>query len=265
MNNMPPMNQFNFVFPPNINQFNPFQNNFMAQNPININNMIPNYENRIRELEDKIKEKDIQITYLQEQLNNLMAQNSININNMIPNYENRIKLLEDKIKEKDLQIAYLQEQLNQKSDCISVAIQINDQIIQKIKCYKSQKASIIGEKLNLKNENIILTYNYKPIEHTKTIEENGIYDGAIINLTHQLYNVNFNKDGNDCIIPLDGECPLKTAIISYCEKYGEKNLYFDALNKKITFIFRSILDILDETPIKNIFNKCSNPKVNVLF
>ena len=87
----------------------------------------------------------------------------------------------------------------------------------------------------------------------------------IINLTHQLYNVNFNKDGNDCIIPLDGECPLKTAIISYCEKYGEKNLYFDALNKKITFIFRSILDILDETPIKNIFNKCSNPKVNVLF
>ena len=37
MNNMPPMNQFNFIFPQNINQFNPFQNNFMAQNPININ------------------------------------------------------------------------------------------------------------------------------------------------------------------------------------------------------------------------------------
>ena len=58
MNNMPPMNQFNILFPPNINQFNPFQNNFMAPNPININNMILNYENRISSLENEIKEKD---------------------------------------------------------------------------------------------------------------------------------------------------------------------------------------------------------------
>ena len=66
------------------------------------------------------------------------------------------------------------------------------------------------------------------------------------------------------MISLDGECPIKTAIISYCEKNGEKNLYFDALNKKITFIYRDIIYILDDIPIKNIFNKNFNPRVTVL-
>ena len=230
MNNMPPMNQFNILFPPNINQFNPFQNNFMAPNPININNMILNYENRIRSLENEIKEKDKRIAYLQEQLNQSYKSKVIDENQIV-----------------------------QENGDILVAIQLN---IQKIKCFKNQNASIIEKKLNL--QNIKITYNYKPIEYTKTIEENGIYDGSIINLTNQIYNIDFEKYGKHCLISLDGECPIKTAIISYCEKNGEKNLYFDALNKKITFIYRDIIYILDDIPIKNIFNKNFNPRVTVL-
>ena len=54
--------------------------------------------------------------------------------------------------------------------------------IQNIKCYKNQKASIIEQKLRSKEN--ILTYNYKPIELNKTIKENGIIEGSIINLTN---------------------------------------------------------------------------------
>ena len=134
--------------------------------------------------------------------------------------------------------------------------------IQNIKCYKNQKASIIEQKLRSKEN--ILTYNYKPIELNKTIKENGIIEGSIINLTNQIYNIDFLKGGNHYLVPLDGECPLKIAIISFCEKCGEPELYYNALNNKNNFYYRKMLNILDDTPIKNIFLTDFNPTVSVL-
>ena len=72
------------------------------------------------------------------------------------------------------------------------------------------------------------------------------------------------KGGNHYLVPLDGECPLKIAIISFCEKCAEPELYYNALNNKNNFYYRKMLNILDDTPIKNILLTDFNPRVSVL-
>lgn len=215
-------------------------------------------------------------------INNQQNLNFMNVN-PIQYYQNEIMKLKEIIrqkdyiiKQKDLQIADLNKKLNpeiipiqgvpiipnkhDKNSCVSLVIQAN---IRNIKCFKNQKASVIEEILNLKRIN--LTYNYKPISLNQTLEENGIYDGSIINLTNQVYNIDFSKDGNHCVIPLDGECPLKIAIISFCEKFGVKDLYSKALNDEIHFFCeKRLINILDNTPIKKIFKAGFNPRVLVL-
>ena len=235
------------------------QPNLMDETAIRIRNIIQPYENKIKELEEIIRQQNFEIAVLNEKLitTSLNAQNIIN--------------------QKDLQIADLNKKLvpniiqnqnfpnfqnapiKQEENCISVVIQSN---IKNIKCFKNQKASTIEDILNLKRIN--LTFNYKPISFNKTIEENGIYDGCIINLTNQVYNIDFNHGGNHWCVPLDGECPLKIAIISFCEKCGNPKLYGKALKKKIQFFYRESLNILADTPIKNIFGACFNPRVTVL-
>ena len=242
--NFPIMNQVPFSYNPNfmMNNMlnNPSQINLMAQPAINVKSIIQPYEKKIKELEEIIKKKNIEITALTQKLN-IYEKNGIIFNRPILN--NSINIPQN---------------IN-KNDEISIAIQFN---IKNIKCSKKQIASVIEDKLDLKNIN--LTFNYKPISFNETIEENGIYEGSIINITNQIYNIDFMRGENHCLINLDGECPFKVAVVSYCEKAKDPKLYYKALKNKITFLYIHRLNILDETPIKDIFRGYFNPRIYVL-
>ena len=61
------------------------------------------------------------------------------------------------------------------------------------------------------------------------------------------------RGGNHCSINLDGDFSFNVAVVSYWEKAKDTKLYYKALKSKITFLYRHILNILDQTIIKNIF------------
>ena len=104
----------------------------LDQTAQNIKEIIQPYENKIRELEEIIKQKDFEITVLKQKLKNFNA-NQININQM--NMLMSVMNLQEKGKE------------------ISVGLKIQDNKIIYAKCFEKEKASILREKLNLNDSN----------------------------------------------------------------------------------------------------------------
>ena len=213
----------------NNNEMNNIGNNnqsyFMNNNS---QNNIIQLQNEISQLKQIIIDKDKQIHDLTEKLNNI--RNSFNINqlNNLPS-EN-------------------------KNDEITIVIQSND-----FKCNKNVIAYSLINKLNHN-----LTINYRPIELNKTLEENEIYDGSIINITDQIYNLCFEKNGIRKTLPLDGNCPFSFAITFYFNRFDSMDLYHKALAKKIFFRYNNNnLDINDKTPINKIFKNYS-PLINII-
>ena len=205
------------------------QINLMNMNQ-NIQNIIQSYEFRIRELEELIKQKDIEIAYLQMKLNN-------NINTF------------------DNLMGNMMQYSDQNEFCISININAN------IKCPINAQASIIRDILNKRH----ISFNHKPISSTNTLQENGIKDGSIINIIDCFYNIDFIDRAEHCFITLDSDCSIKQAIKYFSEKKKIEGLYQIILEKKISFSFNYIkLNIQDETPIKNVFKYISEPKVLVL-
>ena len=187
--------------------------------------LIQNYENKIRELEEIIKQKDFEIIFLKQKLNINIPNNNINMMNPMMNMN--------------------MEPMFYPSNPDKISINIKSNLNYITNCFKSDKTSILKERL-------ILTYNYKPINKDVTIEENGITDGSIINVTDQIYTLHFKYKGSDYNVSLDGVCPLKQAIKIYCERF--KYDYQKVLNKNIYFIYNgSKMMIFNETPIKDVF------------
>ena len=182
--------------------------------------------------------------------------------------EKEISQLKQIIEQKDQQILFLNKKINnienikclpitKKDDEIKIGIHSE---IKRIRCNKNDKALALIKKLNSN-----LTINYRPINLNKTLEENGFYNDSIINMTEQIYNLNFEKkDRSRTPLPLDGNCPFSEAIIFYFNRLGKTDLYLQALSKKIYFKCNSKnLDINDKTPINKIFTSYS-PLINVI-
>ena len=205
--------------------------------------------------------------------NFLMNISAPNIKNLIRTYENRIRELKELIKQKDSEIFSLQQKLNIKSKKyynpfgnIDWQLYLNNDNISmningKIKCPKDAKSYLIKDKLL----NSYFTFNHKPISFNNTLEENGIKDGSIINITDFLYNIDFIDRGTHEEIILDGNCSIKQAIKYYSEKIGKKGVYQKILQDQIIFTYKNNkLNILDETPIKKVFNNIRDPFIIVI-
>ena len=237
-NNIMPMN-----FQPNL-MANPFQNN---------PNIIQQYENKIMELNNTISQlqieigqykeiiiqKDFEIISLKNKINNnimsgfnlmmMMMQNmnqqfnqSNNNNNNI-NMNNKPLLINNNIN------------INQNDTNNKITIMIESHI----KMWNLKKTEQAFSLLDI-FKNLHLTLNYKPINLFQTIEENGIYDGAIINISNNIYNLHFKgNNGQDWIIDLDEFCPFKQEIIYFCEKTGIKNIYQKVLEEKVWFAYNA--------------------------
>ena len=206
------------------------QPNLMDQTALNIKNIIQPYENKIRELEEIIKQKDFEILVLKQKLNNKSS--NINFMNMNPMMNMPF--------------------LNNDNE-ISITVQSN------IKLKKNDKASVLEYYSQF-------THDYMPILFDKTFEENGIKNGSIINITDKIYNLTFKYNNYSTTISLDGNCPFKQAIYFYCQRNTDNNIYQKISNDTIQFVRNQIkLNIKDETPLKIFFgNDGMNPSILVL-
>ena len=233
------------------------QPNLMDNTALNIKNIIKPYEDKIRQLEEIIKQKDFEIIVLKEKLNksnlnnNLMNMNPMMGINMNPMIGMNINPMMDMNMNPTMDTVYSYNKI----------IEINiESKIKKLLCFKNTKLSSI-------NDRLVLTYNYKPLTYDKTLEENGIFNGSIINITDCIYNITFRSTiGNITGISLDGYCPIKNVIKLYCERFQNENIYQQVLNNKIGFNYfdgGSKLDVFSIKPIKEIFRNKVNPTIIV--
>ena len=234
------------------------QPNLMDQTAMNIKQIIQPYENKIRELEEIIKQKDFEIIVLKQKINKDNSNNNFMGMNPMANMMNM-----------NMGMGMGMEQNNNinmnmfpnlQREQISITLKFNTTTIDTIDCFKDEKTSSLIDKL-------ILTYNYEPLEIDKSFEENGISNGAVINLTDKVYNVSFNTNNNYLTLALDGNCPIRELIKLYFKFMKREELYQQLVNHGISirFLFNaSTLNIKDERPIKHIFNNNYNPKIIVM-
>ena len=232
------------------------QPNLMDQTAMNIKQIIQPYENKIRELEEIIKQKDFEIIVLKQKLNK--GNNNNNFMGMNP-MANMMNMNMGMGMEQNNNIN-MNMFPNLQREQISITLKFNTTTIDTIDCFKDEKTSSLIDKL-------ILTYNYEPLEIDKSFEENGISNGAVINLTDKVYNVSFNTNNNYLTLALDGNCPIRELIKLYFKFMKREELYQQLVNHGISMAFlfnASHLNIKDERPIKQIFKDNNIPKIIVI-
>ena len=243
MNPMMVNNQHNFM--------NGMNMNGTSQN---INNIILQYENKIKELEEIVKQKEFEIISLKQKLNNdISNHNFINMNQMMMDINKN---------QMNMGMGIIQPPMTE-IDKISITIKSeNDEFV--VKCFEDDKVSILMEKYNINEGH--LSYNYKPIDINLTFKEIGIYNGSIIQVKNQVYTINFIYNGKTTKISLSEDCPLRMAIIYFLIKLKREELILKVLDEslEIIFLYNSEKLIIDNTHIKDIFSFYStNPTVNV--
>ena len=213
------------------------QPNLMDNTALNIKSIIQPYENKIRVLEEIIKQKDFEIIVLKQKLNNIQNNNMNMMNHMMNQPEMAFN--------------------NYNSDNeILINIKSN---IKNIRCLKNDKVSEIKKSL-------ILTYNYKPLSDEETLEKNGILNGSILGITDRVYNITFQISSNGIkkLIFLGGNCPINYAIKLFCELFKDKNVYQYILSNKIRLIESAyIININDNRCLKDLFLSRYNPIILV--
>ena len=236
------------------------QPNLMDQTALNIKNIIQPYENKIRELEEIIKQKDFEITVLKQKLNKNVSNNNLmdmkmnpmmNMMNMNPmmnmNMNNPWMNANPMMNVNPLMDMNMNYSFDNRE---KISILIKSNVNKTIECYKDVKASYLKKYLNL-------TYNYEEISYDKTLEENGISNGSVVNMTNKVYYVCFKEtSGFSKLLRLDGDCPVKKAIELYFKLINKENLYQKLLGNEINYAFiynATVLNNRDETPIKKNF------------
>ena len=266
MNNMnigmnPIMNNMNMDINPmmginNMNQnmgMNPLMNNmnnlnlnnsnsmYMDTTAKNLNSIIEPYENKIRQLEEIIKQKDFEILVLKQKLNNNhnFQNDQMNMNMMI-GYLNNINNLNQQINN---EIHLIIKSENNEFDI--VPCMENDTIV----ALRTKLTS-----LNIITNDCSLTHNYIVLGAQTTLKDAGIRNGSIINLQTDIKVIIFSDiDNVTNTIRLDGDCPLNMAIAIY----GIISKKYENIKKNYTFLFNSTKlhnnDDTHDTPIKTIF------------
>ena len=240
---------------------NPIVNNNqmnMDQTSMNIKNIVKPYEDKIKALEEIIRQKDFEITVLKQKLNNNNSNinfMNMNINPMIMNQNmnpmmisgNNNQLLEDK------------------GEAIDITIKLDNNEYP-IKCFTKDKVSTIKQKFNLNDKG--LTYHYKCLDDDWTFGENGIMNSSVI-YANYIMNITFHENtGKKFNLCLSKDCPLGLAIIYYLIKSGNSLDLLSILNgiDNVYFLFNgSELNVKDTTPIENVLKSTFLPRITVIF
>ena len=228
------------------------QQNFMNDETArNIKNIIEPYENKIRELEEIIKQKDFEIIVLKQKLNNnnMPNNNFMNINPMMMNMNmNPMNMNINNLNNRGKEIRLM------------LKFENGENSGNYINFFEGDKASLIRQKFNV--DSGILTNKYKLVNEDLTIKENDIESLSIIKVTNQIFNVLFfTTTGMKSQFLLDPDCSIGRAIIIYCVK--NKKVY-DLIDKRIHFLYNTNkFEFNDKTKLKYIFKGNVNPKIQV--
>ena len=246
MNQMMGINPMMGIGMNNMNQSNVMMN--MDTTAQNIKNIIEPYENKIRQLEEIIKQKDFEIIVLKQKLNKINNNQNYNMFNV--NMMNQVNMMNN---------------LNQQSNKeIKVIVQSEDNKFDIVSCLENDTISNLRKKITFKGN--FLTHNYKVIYDHSTLREAGITDGSLIRIKFPLISIHFKTTtGRSTNVVLDPDCAINMAIVLYCMKFDQgqeilKWIYRNEIN--CLFNARKI-GINDKTPIKILFNPFTNPIVNI--
>ena len=283
MNNMNNINMMNNLIPIGINNLgmNPMgmnnQPNLMNGIPMdetaqNIKSIIQPYENKIRELEEIIKQKDFEITVLKQKLKNTNSnENFMNINqmnlmnmNMNQNPMNQMNM-DINQNQMNMMINNIDQLMNDKGQEIILKVKKENELID-VKCFEGDLPKIF------KTKNIgrgAFTYKYKPLKSNLTLKDNGLTNNSIINFKKSMMNVVFkdNKGFTQSVV-LTYDCPLGIALTYYIIEYEDLSYLMSMINNedKIIFLYDAVkLKIKDKTPIGQVFKNTPLSCVTVTF
>ena len=254
MNNMNPMMGMN---PMGMNNLPNFDMDETAQN---IKNIIQPYENKIRELEEIIKQKDFEIVVLKQKLNKNNNSNIPNLNNqmgmdqmgMNPMMVNPMMM--DPMMVNPMMMDPMgmnQMEMNPKE--ISILLKW-DKKEYNVKCFENDKISKIKEKFNINKG--FLVYCYQELDIDKTFREYGIKEFCVIHVKSEVWNILFYYRMKIYCLVLDPDCPIGLALIFFCMKFGEekKELITKAYLGIIRFLYNGrMITIHRKDPIKSVF------------
>ena len=270
MNNMNPMMGMN---PMGMNNLPNFDMDETAQN---IKNIIQPYENKIRELEEIIKQKDFEIVVLKQKLNknnnsnipNLNNQMGMGMNPMMVNPMMMDPMMVNPMMMNPMMVNPMmmdpmgmnQMEMNPKE--ISILLKW-DKKEYNVKCFENDKISKIKEKFNINKG--FLVYCYQALDIDKTFQEYGIKEFCVIHAKSEVWNVLFDYRMEKYGLVLDPDCPIGLALIFFCMKFGEeeKELIFKAYLGIIRFVYTlTMITIHSKDPIKSVF--LNGAKITVL-
>ena len=250
MNNMG-MNQMGINNQPNL--MNGMSMDTTAQN---IKNIIQPYENKIKQLEEIIRQKDFEITVLKQKLNNNKP-NTMNNNNPL----DFMDMMNMNI---PLNMMMMPNIIQNNEKTIFLELKCDNNTYN-INCYQKDKVSILREKINFDKGKRGFTFNYKVLDEDLSFKENGIYDYAKIEIKPVL-NLFFNFHGEIYSIVLSKDCPLSIAISYFLLRMSNPFILQKIINniKALTFLFNaSNLNVKDQSPIDKIFEHI-NPVITVV-
>ena len=250
MNNMG-MNQMDINNQPNL--MNGMSMDTTAQN---IKNIIQPYENKIKQLEEIIRQKDFEITVLKQKLNNNKP-NTMNNNNPL----DFMDMMNMNI---PLNMMMMPNVIQNNEKTIYLELKCDNNTYN-IDCYQKDKVSILREKINFDKGNREFTFNYKVLDENLSFKENGIYDYAKIEIKPVL-NLFFDFHGKIYSIVLSKDCPLSIAISYFLLRMSNPFILQKIINNinALTFFFNaSNLNVKDQSPIDKIFEHI-NPVITVV-
>ena len=213
----------------------------------NFQNIILTNENKIKELEEIIEQKDEQISNINLYLNIMMM------------YMNKKK---NKVNNNE-------QQKNDIDKQISITLKFKNEEFN-IKCFENEKTSILKEKCNnIKKGPLVL--NFQPICPELTLKQNGVYNGSTIYAINEkklIYNLVFeNSNDISYTISLSEDCPLHIAILYYYICLDDpyySNFIFKSKEKLIFSYIAKNLKTQESTSIGKIFINNISPK-NIVY
>ena len=257
-----------------------------------IKSIVEPYEKKIRDLEDKLLQKDFEITVLKEKLFNA-ENNPSNFMNMgmnmgmgmgmEPPFMNINNMFNNNF------------QVEKENDIIKFEFKISD-TNQKIelRCFTDDEFGYVQEKV-LKNLNVTgeikFTFNGKPINQKLTVSESGMNNGSVIDITSKggigggrvsLKEIKKEKEffssssspfkinivfkttqGLNTNMSFDENITIGLAIKKYLEKLGKEN-FIHSIPKESCFLFNAQqLKPSDNIKLKDLFKGVYNPKIVV--
>ena len=277
MNSNMGMNPMNFNNPNNMNNMgNLPMGNIFDDNSLKIKNLVKPYEDKIKELEEKLRQKEFEIACLKNKLNENNIMIPIQMNQMNMNLMNQVNQMN--------QMGFMMNMANDQK-LMTLLFEEKGKSSKEIKCtFDELMISVINKycrKNFIEKDDFIFFFNGKIINENLTVGENGLINNSKINvISKNISDENKNSSNNYS----DDKTPKKNIVFAttsgfrinikcnFNETVGDvikkflkiMNISEKDVDKKLFFqYYTDILRIEDNTKIKDKFRIDFFPKILV--